>query len=257
MPDSIEQNPVLDSVTPDTPIGVGETQDTNEPVNPPDSGDDTPDDNTRASATDDDTDWKKRHGDAVRWAQREAESRAQLEKRLKEMEAKLNSLKSAGLDVEDISSYLEDTPASQGALPDNYVPKTDFEQAVQTVEQRLWNTAKMVFTVSHPEFKDPDLSNMLDYECARLVQDEIKTAGVMEMTPDQILEKGAKRLTKFINKFKAEGAKSATEKRQKISESGVPEGREKRAPIEEETFSPDDAWISSQRTEAGRIRARS
>lgn len=250
MADETTETPTLDA-----PHFGAEKLVPDESGSPPSEPDDTsPDDEGASKVEKDDTDWKKRHADAVRWAQREAESRHNLEKRLEELEARTKKLQDAGLDFESLEGYLG--AEEKGSIPSDYVPKKEFEQAVQIVNQKLWNASKMVFVAANPEFKDPDLSTMLDYECSRIAQEEINNTGQMTTSSEELLEKGAKRLKKFINKIKGEGEKSATEKRKKISETGVTAGREQAKKIEEEEISPDQIWVGSQRTTQKRIRAK-
>jgi len=244
----------IETPTLDTPnFGGEELVPDNESGSPPSETEDTSLEGA-SEVEKDDTDWKKRHADAVRWAQREAESRQKLEKRLEELEARTRKLQDAGLDFDSLEGYLGEEEKS--SIPSDYVPKKDFDQAVQTVNQKLWNASKMIFTAANPEFKDPDLSTMLDYECSRIVQDEINNTGNMTLSPEDLLAKGAKRLKKFINKIKGEGEKSVTEKRKKISEAGIPAGREKAKKIEsEEEISPDQIWLGNQREAQKRIKA--
>ena len=252
MVDETTENPTLDTPT----FGV-EKLVSDESGNPPSEVEDTSETTEGASETEkDDTDWKKRHADAVRWAQREAESRQKLEKRLEELDARSRILQAAGLDFDSLESYLE-TDNQKASIPSDYVPKKEFENAVQTVNQKLWNAAKMIFVAGNPEFKDPDLSTMLDYECSRIAQEEMNTTGNMMLSSEELLAKGAKRLKKFINKIKGEGEKSATEKRKKISEAGVTAGRDQAKKIEEEEMpSPADLWLGGQRKTQERIKAR-
>lgn len=251
MPEQAIENPVLE---PDTPT-VDDTQVVpEEPDSPPSEAEDTPTEQQPGASevSTEDTDWKKRHGDAVRWAQREAEARARLEKKLQEMESRFSKLKELGIDPEDLVSYTEE--ATQGA---DYVPKTEFEKAVQSVRGELWNTAKMIFVTANPEFKDPDLNRLLDYECSRIAQEEMNSSGAFNLSADQLLAKGATRVKKFINKLKGEGAKSAVEKRKKIAESGIFEGKEPASKkVEEEIPSPDSVWVSNHRKTQQRVRTK-
>ena len=245
MPEEIIETPTID---PDTMIPGVEQPPESTSGNPPSEDEGNPPEEAPESQ-EDDTDWRKRHGDAVRWAQRMASEKAELEAKYRETEARLNKIREAGIELEEFE------PSPSQAVPSDYVPKKDFERSVQEVRQELWNTSKMIFQASNPEFKDPDLSRLLDYECSRIAQEEVAQTGNNLLSAEEPLAKGAKHLNKFINKVKSEGQKSAQEKRKKIAETGVVEGHEKPKLPEPEEFSPAEGWVGAQRKTQQRIKA--
>ena len=223
----------------------------------PDASTGTPEDT--APVSDDGTDWKKRHGDAVRWAQQLKQEKERLQQEHERLMSERRRLEEAGLDFDEINRFIEsqggtpvrrqemDTSTSkqqQGVQQGSYVT-TDQLNTVLT--RYNYDMAKRDFAEANQEFRDPDAQDLLDIESARLAQSEIFQYGRVNSRVDDIVKEAAKKVTAKLNKFKALGARSVTERREKIKEAAIPEGQsiaKSGAKDDEETYSPTKGFAS-------------
>lgn len=169
----------------------------------PPAGDKPPDD--------DGTDWKKRHGDAVRYAQEEKGKREVLEQRVKKIE-------DAGFGLNEIEGLIG-TPEPDKPSGD-YVSKDDFNNAVASAQ---YNMAKTTFVAKNPEYNDSTMMGLLEDAARKAVSEEIQSTGRVTSDPDTVLKKASKEVTKMINKFREEGKDSALKKKKDLDKAGVVE----------------------------------
>lgn len=216
-----EQSPVLDDGKPDT-------QDTAPDTHGPE--DDTNKD-TVAQPQDDGTDWKKRHGDAVRWAQQQKQAAERAAQEAGQLRQFIQRYEKAGLDFTELDKYIEgqtgtpggktmDTPAKQEA-PQNFVTT---EQVNDLINRYNYDISKRDFVSTNPDFKDPDTQELIDIEATKLASEQLRQYGAVTSTFDELIANAGKRVVEKINKFKGLGAKSATEKRQKVDDTAITDG---------------------------------
>ena len=176
---------------------------------------------------------KKRHGDAVRWAQNEAQKRRTLE-------ARINKWKDSGIDPDEIDRLISvDTPTQSGPDQQNFASKEDLKNMASGLQ---WNMARRDFIDVNPDFKDKDMGVVLDYSVAQVVQEEMRNNNGILISPhNEILTQAAKRARAFTAKFVEQGKKAVTEKRKKISDTAITEGKDKKKVLDEEEEKPYDS----------------
>jgi hypothetical protein len=190
-------------------------------------------DTQQAPSLDDGTDWKKRHGDAVRWAQQIKAEKERLEQQLRDAQTWRQRYQEAGLDFDEIDRFIE---GQSGGTPqrrqdmDTSAPKNSdgnyvtADQLNNIVTRYNYDMAKRDFADANPDFRDSDALELLDVEAQKIAYGYIQQYGSVTAPVDEIVKEAAKKVTAKVNKFKTLGAKSVTEKREKIKEAALPEG---------------------------------
>lgn len=184
-----------------------------------------------APPTDDGTDWKKRHGDAVRWAQQMKTEREKFERQLNEFVAERKRLEEAGLDFEEINKFIESqggTPKRSKNMDTSASEKQNFvtsDQLNNIITKYNYDMAKRDFADANPDFRDTDTQELLDIEATKIANEQFRQYGSVTAPIDEIIKDAAKKVTAKVNKFKEIGAKSVTETRTKIKEAAIPEGQ--------------------------------
>lgn len=249
MAEEAVSQPDLDSQTPssilDAEIGVPSDSTSQNTKQPPVIDDDKPnaddqapdtqsheDDTSKAAQSQDNgTDWKKRHGDAVRWAQQQKQAAERAAQEAEQLRQFIQRYEQAGLDFKELDKYIEgqtgtpggktmDTPAKQ-EVPQNFVTT---EQVNDLINRYNYDISKRDFVSSNPDFKDPDTQELIDIEATKLASEQLRQYGAVTSTFDELIANAGKRVVEKINKFKGLGAKSATEKRQKVDDTAITDG---------------------------------
>lgn len=162
----------------------------------------------------DETDWKKRHGDAVRYAQEEKGKKEALESRIAKIE-------DAGFNLDEIEGLIgTPKPAADKKTSGDYVSKDEFNNAVA---QAQYNMAKTAFAGEHPEYKDSEIMGLLEDAARKVVSEEIRTTGRVTSDPDAVLKEASKAVNKVINRFREEGKDSALIKKKALGKAGIVE----------------------------------
>lgn len=215
------------------------TVDEPEPETPPKESADTP---KEAPADTEGTDWKKRHGDAVRWAQQQKAEAERIKQELEQERQRIQKYVDAGLDFAELDKFIEGntgTPSggnqmdtSTNAQPqqqpqDNAVTKSELNNIITRYN---YDMAKRDYSDANPEFRDSDYQELLDVEANKLAAQEMQQYGSVTSQVDELVREAGKKVNARINKFVEKGKKTATETRQKITEAAVPEGDTNKKP---------------------------
>lgn len=204
--------------------------------------DDTPEvDSYEEDDPDEAIDYKTRHGDAVRWGQ-------QQKKRADDLEARINRLKNQGVNLEEIESLLPPEERSM-ASPDiqNLASKQDLAQMAQTIQ---WNMARGAFLADNVEFrKDKELGAELEFQAAKVIQEDVRVNGALTLSPDKVYRKAAKAVKARVKALENKGKKKATQTRQKVKSQGSDMGgdtskRAGKGSEEEKAFDPRSSYMS-------------
>ena len=198
-------------------------------------------------------DWEKRFGDQRRSYQTlkaEKDALAAKAKTAEDLEKRFKRYEAHNIDFAEIDRAIDamgpsDAPSATPTTPSqpsgDFVSRDEFNNAVM---QAHYQTARMVFQDSHPEFKDSELAQLLDTYVGQEVMRERQEYDRVVSQPHELLATAGKRVNALTNRFKEEGVKTVTEKRVKIKEAAVPESGKppaQPAAIEEEPgYSPGD-----------------
>ena len=214
------------------------------PDSPPVDKSDKPPQDT---PTPDTTNWAKRHGDAVRWAQSEKQKAEALETRLRAFEQK------SGMTFDE----LERMAGIQGGQKAGDISSSPNPDAVtrkelqQYYDQLQWQLAHMRFTSENAEFQNPKLTQLLGAAVQGVMQEDMRTNGQTTMTPEQAIKAGAKKVKAMVNEWREEGKRAAMTERKKIQDTGITEGDSGRTQSKEGD-QPEDVerlWIKRAKIE--------
>jgi len=232
----------------------------------------TDDDDTDTSGKDDgtqddskDTDWKKRHGDAVRWAQNEKKARERAEAAANEkLTAFRKKYEDAGINFSELDQIIAkvhgdnnkidgtpegdnkmDTPNDKGNEGQKHVTVEQFNDVINRYN---YETTKKDFADANPEFKDKDMQKLLDVEVTELAAKEAQSHGAVTSTFSTLINEAGKNVKKTIQKFRGEGEKKASEKRKRVDDASLPDGDSK---VKEKGGDEDETTYNGKELVAG------
>lgn len=212
----------------------------------PDYEDDS--DTPEADSDDDDDNqdtgnYRQRYGDSVRYGQ-------QQKQRADALEARIQKLEREGINLAEIEALLPKDSSVQAPDPNaQFARKQDLAQMAQSIQ---WNMARTSFLSSNPEFReDANLGSMLEFQTAKIIQDNVRKMGTLTLTPDKVYKSASKQVKALVNSFESKGKKKASQTRKKIKSQSADMGGDtgKRSgktddKDENETFDPRASYMN-------------
>ena len=185
--------------------------------------------------------YKKRFGDATRALQEK-------DRDFKALKDRIDRLEKAGVNLSEIEALIpDDSPTAQAQNP-NLVTKDDLNRLANNF---AFSMAKTTFISNNPEFRDPNLSGLLDYGIIT-VANEDRQRGEPARNPDDLILEASKKVKSIVSSFESKGGKKATQTRQKIksqaADMGGDTGKKGKSDEDEEDYDSRGSYMEMSRT---------
>jgi hypothetical protein len=191
-----------------------------------------------AESQQDEVDYKKRFGDATKYAQQE-------KARAESLQARLTRLEKNGINLAEIEALLPQEGQQTISNPD-IVTKADLARVTNGIQFMM---SRSQFISGNPEFKDSNLAELLDMNIVKLINTD-RSQGLPPRNPDELYRSAAKNVKTLINTFENKGKKKVTEQRQKVktqsADMGGDSGKRKSSDAEEKPYDPRSSYVNSQ-----------